>query len=137
MTAVDPVVQLTGSGGPFEIVEEEVLGVPLQVYKTRMRSLRDLVEQSALRADVDFLVQGDVRYTFGDHDKAARVLAASLARLGVVRGDRVALCSANVPEWVVTFWACAILGATVVPLNAWWKAEELEFGLTEIGRAHV
>ena len=40
-------------------------------------------------------------------------------------------CSANVPEWVVTFWACAILGAILVPLNAWWKAEELEFGLTD------
>ena len=31
----------------------------------------------------------------------------------------------------MTFWACAVLGATLVPLNAWWKAEELEFGLTD------
>ncbi|MFM8973160.1 MAG: class I adenylate-forming enzyme family protein [Actinomycetota bacterium] len=131
MTAVDPVEQLTGPGGPFEIVAEEVLGISLQVYKTRMRSLRELVEQNALRPDVDFLVQGDVRYTFGQHDAAARTLAQSLAGLGVARGDRVALCSANVPEWVITFWACAILGATVVPLNAWWKAEELEFGLND------
>ncbi len=41
--------------------------------------------------------------------------------------------SANVPEWVITFWAVAILGATLVPLNAWWKAEELEFGLGDSG----
>ena len=47
------------------------------------------------------------------------------------RGDRVALVSANVPEWVITWWACAVLGATLVPLNAWWKAEELEFGLDD------
>jgi long-chain acyl-CoA synthetase len=49
----------------------------------------------------------------------------------VQRGDRVALVSANVPEWVITWWACATLGATLVPLNAWWKAEELEFGLSD------
>jgi len=60
-------------------------------------------------------------------------LARSLADLGVERGDRVALVSANVPEWVITFWAVAILGATLVPLNAWWKAEELDFGLGDSG----
>jgi long-chain acyl-CoA synthetase len=127
-TAVE---QLTGPGGPFEITVEDVLGHPTQVYKQRMRSLRELMETSALRADVDFVVQGDRRFTFGEHDRLARVLAGSLASLGVERGDRVALCSANNPEWVVTFWACAILGAVVVPLNAWWKAEELEFGLVD------
>jgi long-chain acyl-CoA synthetase len=130
--AADPVLaELTGPGGPFEIVVEDVLGHPTQVYKQRMRSLRELVAQSALRPDVDWVVQGDQRLTFGEHDRRARVLAQSLAALGVGRGDRVALVSANVPEWVVTFWAVAILGATLVPLNAWWKAEELEFGITD------
>jgi long-chain acyl-CoA synthetase len=128
--ATDPLAQLTGPGGAFEIVVEDVLGHPMQVYRQRMKSLRELMAQNALRADVDWLVQGDRRFTFGEHDRLARVLAASLADLGVGRGDRVALVSANVPEWVITFWAVAILGATLVPLNAWWKAEELEFGLT-------
>jgi long-chain acyl-CoA synthetase len=128
----DPVFeQLTGPGGPFEIVVEDVLGHPTQVYKERLRSLRELMDQSAARVDVDFLVQGEVRYTFGEHDSAARIVAASLADLGVEPGDRVALCSANNAEWVITFWACAILGAAVVPLNAWWKAEELEFGIMD------
>ncbi|HVJ96052.1 MAG TPA: class I adenylate-forming enzyme family protein [Acidimicrobiia bacterium] len=126
----DPIVELTGPGGAFEIVVEDVLGHPTQVYKQRMTSLRGLMEQNALRADVDFVVQNDVRLTFGEHDRLARVLAKSLADLGVGSGDRVALVSANIPEWVVTFWAAAILGATLVPLNAWWKAEELEFGIT-------
>ena len=58
-------------------------------------------------------------------------VAAALAHLGVTVGDRVALCSANNPDWIVAFWACAALGAVVVPLNAWWKGEELEFGLND------
>ncbi len=135
MAEPDPVfAQLTGPGGPFEIVHEDVLGVDTQVYAQRMRSLRELVAQSATRADLDFVVQGadDAdRLTFGRHDARARAVAAALARLGIRVGDRVALCSANNPDWVVTFWACALLGAVVVPLNAWWKAEELEFGLSD------
>jgi long-chain acyl-CoA synthetase len=130
---IDPIAQLTGPGGPFEIVVEDVVGHPMQVYKQRMRSLRELMANNAARADVDWLVQDDRRFTYGEHDRLARVLAHSLGELGVQRGDRVALVSANVPEWVITWWACAILGATLVPLNAWWKAEELEFGLSDSG----
>jgi long-chain acyl-CoA synthetase len=129
VTAIDPIAQLTGPGGPFEIVVEDVVGHPMQVYAQRMRSLRELMAQNAARAEVDWLVQQDRRFTYGEHDRLARVLAHALAGLGVERGDRVALVSANVPEWVITWWACAVLGATLVPLNAWWKAEELEFGL--------
>jgi long-chain acyl-CoA synthetase len=125
--------QLTGPGGAFEIVVEDVLGAPTQVYRQRMRSLRELMLQNAARDDVPWLVQGDRRYTYGEHDAAARVVARHLTELGVQRGDRVALVSANNPEWVFTFWACAILGAVLVPLNAWWKTEELEFGLTDSG----
>jgi len=131
--ATDPIAQLTGAGGAFEIVVEDVVGHPMQVYKQRMLSLRDLMAQSSARADVDWLVQEGRRFTYGEHDRLARVLAQSLAGLGVERGDRVALVSANVPEWVITWWACAIVGATLVPLNAWWKAEELEFGLDDSG----
>jgi long-chain acyl-CoA synthetase len=96
-----------------------------------MESLRELMAQNALRADVDWVVQQERRYTYGEHDRLARRLAQSLAERGVARGDRVALVSANVPEWVITFWAVGILGATLVPLNAWWKAEELEFGIND------
>ncbi len=126
-------VQVCGPGGPMEIVVEPVLGVSTQVYKTRMASLRELMAVSALRSDVTFIVQGDRRYTFGDHDVAARSIAVALARIGVGHGDRVAVVSANNPEWVLTFWACGILGAICVPLNAWQKSEELQFALDDCG----
>lgn len=134
MTDTDPVIaELTGPGGAFEIVVEDVCGVPTQVFAQRMRSMRELIVQNALRGDVDWIVQGDVRLTFGDHDAAVRSVATRLAALGVRGGDRVALAAANCPEWVVTFWATAALGAVLVPLNAWWKAEELEFGIIDSG----
>ncbi len=130
----DPVLdQLTGPGGPFEIVTEPVLGVPLQVYKDRLTSMRDIVAMADARAEVDFIVQGDRRLTFGEHNALVRRVAAAFLDLGIVHGDRVAILSANNPEWVVLFWAAAALGVVVVPLNAWWKTEELEFGLRDSG----
>jgi acyl-CoA synthetase (AMP-forming)/AMP-acid ligase II len=125
VTAVDPVLaQLTGPGSQFEITREVVLGVEMEVYAQRMRTLRELIAKSDARGDLDFVVQGDDpadRLTFAQHNERARAVASALAHLGVTVGDRVALCSANNPDWIVAFWACAALGAVVVPLNAWWK----------------
>ena len=98
MTAVDPIAQLTGSGGPFEIVIEDVVGHPMQVYKQRMRSLRELMAQNSARAQVDWVVQEDRRFTYGEHDRLARVLARSLGQLGVQRGDRVGVGNRREPQ---------------------------------------
>jgi long-chain acyl-CoA synthetase len=125
--------RLTGPGGPFEIVVEDVLGHPLQVYKSRLGTLRDLVALADGRGDLDWIVQGDRRLSFGQHNAQVRTAAAGLRDLGVEPGDRVAVLSANTIEWVVMFWACATIGAANVPLNAWWKAEELEFALRDSG----
>ncbi|HEV3133420.1 MAG TPA: class I adenylate-forming enzyme family protein [Acidimicrobiia bacterium] len=130
----DPVLaELTGPGGAFEIVTEDVLGVPLQVYRNRLHSLGELIAMADGRAGVDFLVQGDRRLTYDEHNTLVRRVAASLGELGVGHGDRVAIVSANNVEWVVLWWAAAAIGAVVVPLNAWWKTDELEFGLRDSG----
>jgi len=53
---------------------------------------------------------------------AARIVAAARAlksQLGVARGDRVAILAANHPDYLVLLYACARLGAMLVPLN--WR----------------
>jgi long-chain acyl-CoA synthetase len=128
----DPVLaELTGPGGAFEIVTEDVLGAPLQAYKNRLHTLGELIAMADGRAGADFLIQGDRRLTYGDHNALVRRVAASFVELGVGHGDRVAILSANNAEWVVLWWAAAAIGAVAVPLNAWWKTDELEFGLRD------
>ena len=39
----------------------------------------------------------------------------------------------NFPEWAIAFWAATSVGGIVVPLNSWWKGEELEYGLSDSG----
>jgi long-chain acyl-CoA synthetase len=125
--------EVTGPGGPFEIVTEDVLGDPMLVYRDRMRSLRELIVRNDARGDEEFLVQGERRLGYAEHNALVRRAGAALVEQGVGAGDRVAILAANTIEWVVLFWACAAIGATVVPLNAWWKAEEIEFGLRDSG----
>jgi fatty-acyl-CoA synthase len=53
---------------------------------------------------------------------ARRIAAAARglkSQLGVGRGDRVAILSANHPDYLVLLYACARLGAMLVPLN--WR----------------
>src|SRR6185503_2277213 len=76
----------------------------------------------------------DERLTFEEHYRAVAHLAHVLHDdWGLEKGDRVALAMRNFPEWSIAFWAAAVAGAIVVPLNAWWTGEELEYGLADSG----
>ena len=94
----------------------------------RPRSLRDLlVEATARFPDRDLYVWSDGRRsTFsGLVAEVAEVAAGLRDRYGVGKGDRVAVCAANCPEWLLTFWACARLDAVLVAMNGWWTGGEM------------
>jgi long-chain acyl-CoA synthetase len=127
--------QLTGPGGMFELVTEDVLGRPLPVYKQRMRSLREILEAAMARGDEStFLVQGGRSYGFRSFVESANGVAHALsARCGIGAGDRVAVLSQNNLEWCLAFWATAASDAVLVGLNGWWKADEIVYGLQDSG----
>ena len=61
-------------------------------------------------------------------EQAARALRAEF---GIGRGDRVAVLSLNRPDYLVLLYACARLGAMLVPLNWRLAAAEQLFILTD------
>ncbi|WP_181064048.1 class I adenylate-forming enzyme family protein [Nocardia nova] len=122
--------ELTGPGGRFELVEEEVLGARMPVLRHRRRAVAELLADSVRFGDRDYLVTEDRRLSYREHAAAAAALAAALREeYGVGRGDRVAILAANTVEWVITFWAAQSLGAIAVGLNGWWVPREIEYGL--------
>ena len=65
-----------------------------------------------------------IRFEGGEHswaalDRQMRRMAGALAELGVASGDRVAHLGYNSPLFLVLLFACARLGAILVPLN--WR----------------
>src|SRR5947199_2598914 len=65
------------------------------------------------------------------HDRIERAAQALHAECGIGRGDRVAILSLNRPDYVVMLYACARLGAMLVPLNWRLAAAELAFILSD------
>ena len=127
----DAARQLLSSGSPFELAEEIVLGERMDVYKTRAHSLRDLLANSAAHGDKEYLVFSDGRrWTYAQHlTDVASVAKALRERYNVQPGDHVAILAANMPEWILAYWATVSLGAVVIAMNGWWAIDEIRYGL--------
>ena len=69
------------------------------------------------------------RTTYAELDAASERLAAGLARRGAGHGARVAVLAGNRAETVAVLFACAKLGAILLPLNARLAAPELAYQL--------
>ncbi len=61
--------------------------------------------------------------------------AASLQRLGVEKGDRVAILLPNCPQFVVAYCATLRVGGIAVPFNPLYSAREIEYQLRDCGAA--
>jgi acyl-CoA synthetase (AMP-forming)/AMP-acid ligase II len=125
---------LIGPGAPFEVEDVVIDGIPLRDFVRSPRTIVDIFEMGAGHADLVHLVHGDDRVTFAEVHRQARSLARELQdTFGVGRGDRVVIAMRNLPEFVVSFWGAALVGAVIVPLNAWWTGPELVHALVDAG----
>ena len=129
---------LIGPGGPFEVEAVVVEGVPLRDFVRAPRTIVDIFDLGAAHEDLVHIVYGDERLTFGDVRRRSSSLARELhSSFGVRPGDRVAIAMRNMPEFVISFWGAALVGAIVVPLNSWWKGGELAYALEDAGATVV
>ena len=81
----------------------------------------------------DYLIVGDTRLPYGLVNMMARKTANALIQLGVKKGDRVALMSPNVPQYVIAFEACAKIGAIVVQVNPLAAGPEVDHYIRDSG----
>ena len=95
------------------------------------RTLPAILErQAAAYGDRPFLTVGSASRSFAVmRDEVAR-LAGAFAAQGITRGDRVAVMAENRLELIDAWFACAWLGAILVPLNTATKGPQLEHMLT-------
>ena len=125
---------LTAPGQEFELVEQDVNGIPWRVYKNGPRSMREVALATAQFGDRTFLVYGEERWTYAEQARIANGLARCLQdEYGLQKGDRVAVAMRNYPEWATMTLATQMLGLVLVPLNAWWTADELRYAIGDAG----
>ncbi|MDP1961322.1 MAG: AMP-binding protein, partial [Reyranella sp.] len=72
-------------------------------------------------------LQTSRKFTYADLDARTDRLVAALATLGITKGDRVALLAPNCAEYFEVQFACARLGAIMLPLNWRLTVPELKY----------
>ena len=128
---------MTAPGQMFETERTTVNGIEMTVWKNAPANLRVVLDMSRGHGAKDCLVYEDQRVTFEENYRIAATLAHRLVGLGVAKGDRVAIAARNLPQWAMAFWGAIVVGAVVVPVNAWWTTEELTYGLEDSGSSVV
>ncbi len=124
-------------GTRFEIEEVDVFGVPTKVFAGTPPNIRSLFAAAATRTD-DFIVFEDERWSMSRMIALTGQIGHALVHeLGVTNGDRVAIAMRNYPEWIAAFAAVTSVGAVAVPMNAWWKTDEMVFALNDSGSTVV
>ncbi len=107
--------------------------VPISFDKNDLLSyLKESVAQYPQREAV---ISGDgkVRLTYEKLNERSNRLANALSKLGVKRGDRVAVFQTNRWQYVEMYLAILKLGAIIVPMNFRLKGPEVVFILLESG----
>jgi acyl-CoA synthetase (AMP-forming)/AMP-acid ligase II len=89
--------------------------------ETLKELLRERVQESSQAL---FLIFDNRRYSYGGFAAEAHRVAHSLLRLGVRKGDKIALLLPNCPEFLLAVFAAAEIGAIFVPVNTLLTAEE-------------
>ena len=92
-----------------------------------------LARHALERPDKIFVSDGDVSFSYAQlHEQAIR-LATGLRRLGVQRGDRVAVQLPNWSEFALTVAAVSRLGAVLVPIIPIFRYDEVQYMLHHSG----
>jgi long-chain acyl-CoA synthetase len=89
--------------------------------------LKSILENAAKRfADKTAIVYGERRVSFARFEEDSNRVAHALIKMGVKKGDRVAMMQASNPEFVSVFFGILKVGGIAVPLDSRYVANELE-----------
>jgi fatty-acyl-CoA synthase len=71
----------------------------------------------------------NVRWTYADLLRRSEDLALGLRKLGLEKGERVGIWSANVSEWVLAQFGTALAGIILVNINPAYRSHEFDYAI--------
>lgn len=97
-------------------------------------TIGQLVDEMGSRfPDTEALVYHEqgLRYTYRQFNEVCRKAARGFIRLGIQKGENMSVWSNNVPQWVITQFSTAKMGAVMVTVNTNYRTFELEYLLKQ------
>ena len=113
--------------------KKHTTGITYREFVNTPKTLSEFYDFGLLFPEWEFIVFNDERYTYQEIIKKSAQTANALKNAGVKKGDRVAICMANNPEYIISFMAITSMGAVCVLLNSWWVPDEVTYGLENSG----
>ena len=93
-----------------------------------MMNIRELLERQVEKyPDKVFLYFEDERITYQDFDHMVNRIANGFKKMGVKKGDMVAIMLPNSPEFLYTWMGLAKIGAIEVPINIVFTEAEVKY----------
>lgn len=119
------------------IVNTEVNGVHMNVYRDRISNLIEMLRNSSERfGQKHLLIDEERKITFKDFDGQTTFLAKWLIhRCKIKKGDRISLLMKNTVGFCIASFAILKAGGIVVPLNTKLKPAELDVSLEKANPA--
>ena len=97
-------------------------------------TIGDLFDQTVAKyPEKDALVYVDrgLRHSYAELQNICNQAAKGLMKLGIQKGEHIAILATNYPEWVYTQFASAKMGAVLVTVNPNYRAFELDYLLKQ------
>lgn len=90
-------------------------------------TLAALVERSTSLYEERLLISNinDIEITYGQAKQKIAELHNTFEQLGIKQGDKVAICSQNIPHWGIVYLAITSMGAVVVPILPEFHSNEI------------
>ena len=104
-------------------------GITYREFTNTPKTLASFFEYGLMFPEWEFIVFNNERFTYQEIHKKAAQTANALKDAGIKKGDRVAICMANNPEYIISYMAVTSMGAVCVLLNSWWVPDEVSYGL--------
>ncbi|KPB06469.1 AMP-binding protein [Bacillus sp. CHD6a] len=100
------------------------------VHKTIGNLLDETVARYPDKEAVVYVETG-LRYSYKEFQQICNQVAKGLMSLGIQKGDHIAVWASNKPEWLITQYASAKIGAVLVTVNTSYQSKELEYLLRQ------
>jgi fatty-acyl-CoA synthase len=97
-------------------------------------TIGDLLEEKArLQPDHEAVVYTDreLRWTYDELNRKCRQAAKGFMKLGIEKGEHVAIWASNTPEWILSQFSTGKMGAVLVTVNTNYRTAELEYLLRQ------
>jgi len=111
-------------------------GVPVEL-NVPDRPLTWLLDQAVSRypGHTAFIYYG-TKLSYAQFSSLANRFATGLQRLGIKKGDRVAIALPNIPQYPIAYYGALRAGAVIVPTNPLYTEREMQHQLADSG-AHM